>query len=219
LPETPQLSGPEVAPSDGSAPDSLVVFAHGYGSNGDDLIALAPQLQAILPRAQFLSPHAPEPCPMAPGGYQWFALSSLSKQERDAGTRQAAPALEAYIAAQLERFSLPPERLALIGFSQGTMVALHAGLRRQRGPGAIVGFSGTLAAPESLIDELGARPPILLVHGAADETVPVWLMFEAFGALQALQVPVERHVSQNTGHAVAPDGLEAATAFLRRSFG
>jgi len=217
--ETPTLSGPEAGPADGSPPDSLMIFAHGFGSNGEDLMGLVPHLQPALPKTQFFSPNAPEPCAMAPGGYQWFPLTSLSREERDTGTQQAAPALDAFIQSQLERFSLPPERLALVGFSQGTMLTLHVGLRRERPPAAIVGFSGTLAAPERLVDEIAARPPVLLIHGAADETVPVWLMFETFGALQAAKVPVERHVSQNTGHAIAQDGLQAATAFLQRSLG
>lgn len=214
--ETPMLSGPEVAPKDGSPPDSLVIFAHGYGSNGQDLIGLAAHLQPVLPKTQFLSPNAPEPCAMAPGGYQWFHLSSISREERDQGTVVAAPALDAYIDAQLERFALPPERLVLVGFSQGTMVSLHVGLRRTPPIAGILGFSGSLSAPERLIDEMRARPPVLLVHGAADETVPVWLMFEAYGALQAAKVPVERHVSQNTAHSIAADGLEAGARFLQR---
>jgi len=215
--ETPPLSGPEAGPKDGTAPDSIVIFAHGYGSNGQDLIGLVPHLQPVLPKTQFLSPNAPEACPMAPGGYQWFPLSSISREERDTGTYKAAPALEAYIAQQLARFELPPARLALVGFSQGTMVSLHAGLRYMPQIAGILGFSGSLAAPERLIDEMQARPPVMLVHGAADETVPVWLMFEAFGALQAAKVPVERHVSQNTGHSIAADGLEAGARFLQQA--
>jgi len=216
LSETPMLSGPEVAPKDGSPPDSLVIFAHGYGSNGQDLISLVPHLQPILPKTQFLSPNAPEPCAMAPGGYQWFHLSSISREERDDGTLSVAPTLDAYIDAQLDRFALPPERLALVGFSQGTMVSLHVGLRRTAPIAGILGFSGSLAAPERLIDEIRTPPPVLLIHGAADETVPVWLMFEAYGALQAAKVPVERHVSQNTAHSIAADGLEAGARFLQR---
>ncbi len=213
---SPLLSGPERGPADGSQPQSLVIFAHGYGSNGADLIGLVPHLAPHLPHTRFLSPNAPEPCPGVPGGYQWFPLTTISREERDRGCYQAAPVLARYIEAQLQRFSLPPERLALVGFSQGTMMALHVGLRHAPPLAGIVGFSGSLAAPGRLLDEMTARPPVLLVHGTADEVVPIWLMFEAYGALEALRVPVERHVSQNTAHSIAADGLARAAEFLKR---
>lgn len=215
----PTLHGPEAAPLSGGKPDSLVIFAHGYGSNGADLIALAPHLAQALPRAQFLSPNAPEPCPGAPGGYQWFPLTTISREERDAGTRAAAASLDRYIDAQLARFSLTPDRLALVGFSQGAMMALHVGLRRSAALGGIVGFSGSLASPRSLLAEMGPPPPVLLVHGTGDEVVPIWLMFEAFGALEAANIPVERHISQGVAHAIGPDGLKAAADFLKARLG
>ncbi|MFQ5346909.1 MAG: alpha/beta hydrolase, partial [Rhodothalassiaceae bacterium] len=174
----PLLSGPERGPADGGAPQSLVIFAHGYGSNGEDLIGLVPHLAPHLPHTQFLSPNAPEPCPGVPGGYQWFPLTTISREERDRGCYQAAPALAHYIETQRERFSLAPDRFALVGFSQGTMMALHVGLRHAPALAGIVGFSGSLAAPGRLLDEIAARPPVLLVHGANDDVVPVWLMFE-----------------------------------------
>lgn len=212
----PTLVGPEAAPRSGKAPTGLVIFAHGYGSNGADLIALAPHLADALPDVQFLSPNAPEPCPGAPGGYQWFPLTSISREERDQGTRAAAATLDQYIDTQLARFSLPPERCALVGFSQGTMMALHVGLRRRKPLAGIVGFSGSLAAPGRLIAEMGPPTPVLLVHGSHDDVVPVWLMFEAYGALEAANIPVERHVSDGVAHSIAPDGLRAAAAFLRK---
>lgn len=214
-----ELAGPEVAPKDGADPDSLVIFAHGYGSNGQDLIGLVPHLQPHLPKTQFLSPNACEPCPMAPGGYQWFPISSLDRTERDTGTYKAAPALDHYVSRQLDRFSVPANRCVLIGFSQGTMLSLHVGLRRQEPVAGILGFSGTLAAPGKLIDEMRSKPPVLLVHGAADEVIPVWLMFEAVGALQAANVPVDKHVSQNVPHSIGPDGLQKGAAFLKRVLG
>ncbi|WP_281300718.1 MULTISPECIES: alpha/beta fold hydrolase [unclassified Iodidimonas] len=212
----PMLSGPELAPAHGISPDSLVIFAHGYGSNGADLISLAPHFQNILPGAHFLSPNAPQPCPGAPQGYQWFPLTSISRAERDEGTAAAAAILDHYIDRQLDRFDLPANRLALVGFSQGTMMSLHVGLRRKQALAGIVGFSGSLASPGRLIEEMGPPPPVLLVHGAADDVVPVWLMFEAFGAMEAAKIPVERHISQNIAHSIAPDGLRKAVEFLKK---
>ncbi|GER07403.1 phospholipase [Iodidimonas muriae] len=212
---SPTLSGPEIAPQNGGTPDSLVIFAHGYGSNGQDLIGLAPHLQTVLPKTHFIAPDAPQPCNGAPQGYQWFPLTTISREERDEGTRNAAGTLDRFIDEQMARFGLPANRIALVGFSQGTMMSLHVGLRRPQALAGIVGFSGSLAAPGSLMDEMGSPSPVLLVHGAADDVVPVWLMFEAYGALEALKVPVDRHVSQNTQHSIAPDGLKKAADFLK----
>lgn len=212
----PLLHGPERAPAVGDAPDSLVVFLHGYGSNGEDLIALAEPLAQILPRTHFLSPNAIEPCPGAPNGYQWFPLATLARSERDTGVVRAAPVLGQWLDRQLARFSLPASRLALVGFSQGTMMALHVGLRRVAPVAGILGFSGALARISHLMDELRARPPVQLVHGDQDPVVPAWMMFEAVGALEAMKVPVDWHVSRNTPHSIAPDGLKVGADFLKR---
>lgn len=215
----PVLTGPEVPPAAGGAPDSLVILAHGYGSNGRDLIGLVPHLAPRLPRTHFIAPDAGEPCPGSPGGRQWFALTTISREERDAGCYRAAPMLDRFIDAQLDRFGLAPERLVLIGFSQGTMLSLHVGLRRAGRLGGILGFSGSLAAPGNLVAEMRSRPPVLLVHGANDDVVPVWLMFEAIGALEAAGVPVERHVSRDTAHSIAGDGLARGLDFLAARIG
>ena len=128
----PTLDGPRVPPASGGAATSLVILLHGYGSNGADLIGLVPYWRASLPDTAFVSPNAPEPCPGAPGGYQWWGLSSFDAGARAAGARRAAPALDAFIDAELARHGLSEGRLALVGFSQGTMMALHVGLRRER---------------------------------------------------------------------------------------
>lgn len=191
----------------------LVVLLHGYGSNGQDLDGLAGQMEGQLPGAAFLSPNAPEPCPGSPGGFQWFGLSALSREERDTGVYQAAPGVDAFLDAALARFDLPGEKLLLIGFSQGTMMALHAGLRRPCA--GILGFSGCLAAPERLKDEIRSRPPVMLIHGTHDQVLPFPLMFEAKGALEANGLSVGHHLSQNVPHAVGPDGLSQGLAFLK----
>ncbi len=213
------LSGPERAPARGGAPDALVIFLHGYGANGDDLVSLAEPFARVLPGAHFLSPHAIEPCPGAPGGYQWFPLSTLARSERDDGVARAGPVVAAYVEAQLARFGLAPERCVLVGFSQGTMLALHVGLRFRPQLAGVLGYSGALARIGMLMDELRARPPVQLVHGDQDPIVPAWMMFEAFGALEALRVPVNWHISRNTPHAIAPDGLDVGARFLQRVLG
>src|SRR5471032_3024039 len=161
------IDGPRVVPASGATARSLVILLHGYGSNGDDLISLAPHWRGVLPATVFVAPNAPEPCPGAPGGYQWWALTSPDRGGRAAGAARAAPVLDAFIDAELARHGLTEAQLALVGFSQGTMMALQVGPRRLRALAGIVGYSGMLADPEALASEVRTRPPVLLVHGDA----------------------------------------------------
>jgi phospholipase/carboxylesterase len=197
----------------------MVIFLHGYGSNGDDLMGLAPYWRPALPQAVFLAPNAPQPCPGAPGGYQWWALTDLSPAARAAGVRQSAAALNAYIDAQLARYGLTEDRLALVGFSQGTMVALHVGPRRAETLAGIVGYSGMLADPEALAAEVAAKPPVLLVHGSTDPTLPVVATHQAKAALEALGFDVAAHVSPGLGHSIDGEGLRLGGEFLVRRLG
>ncbi|HEX4180634.1 MAG TPA: dienelactone hydrolase family protein [Caulobacteraceae bacterium] len=208
------LSGPFVPPAAGGAPTSLVVLLHGYGSNGEDLIGLAPYWRAALPNTLFIAPNAPERCPGAPGGYQWWPLTSLSPDARAAGVRQPAPALNAFIDAQLERHGLTEDRLALVGFSQGTMMALHVAPRRERPIAGVVGFSGMLADPEALATEISTKPPVLLIHGEADPTLPVAAMHKAKAVLDGLGFEVGIHVSPGLGHSIDEAGLRLGGQFL-----
>src|SRR5690606_19447317 len=135
------LSGPSLDPRGGRAAEQLVVLLHGYGADGEDLIGLAPALQQVLPAAAFVAPNAPFPCEGAPFGYQWFGIWDRSPEERMAGLRLAASLIEPFIDDELARYGVPPDRLVLVGFSQGTMTSLHTGLRREVPPAGIVGFS------------------------------------------------------------------------------
>lgn len=206
------LDGPVLLPTSGKV-KSLVVLAHGYGSNGDDLISLGKNWQSLLPDTIFVAPNALEKSPH-PGGYQWFPINSFSKEERIEGTYKAAPILEDFIDQCLKKYGVPPDKLALVGFSQGTMLSLHIGLRRKQQIAGILGFSGALAAPEKMIAEMKTRPPVLLIHGAMDNVIPFPAIFEAVGALEAAGIKVEKHISQNTAHGIAQDGIEKGGAFL-----
>lgn len=201
-------------PAAGGKPSSLIVLLHGYGSNGEDLISLAPYWAKALPNTQFVSPNAPEPVPMAPGGYQWFPISRLDPREVEMGVQRASGTLEKFIDRELERYQIPPDRLALVGFSQGTMMALHVGLRRQR-LGAIVGFSGALPAAGKLKDEARSKPPVLLIHGDQDEMIPVSALFAAAEGLAAAEIGAQWHVSYGVPHSIGPDGLQLGGEFLR----
>jgi phospholipase/carboxylesterase len=209
------IDGPRLAPAAGGKPNLLVVLLHGYGSNGADLISLAPYWAKQLPGAAFLSPNAPEPVPMVPGGHQWFDLQRRDPAWMEQGVRQASLALERFLARELERHGLDAGRLALVGFSQGTMMALHVGLRRPVPPAAILGFSGALVAGAKLKEEAKGRPPILLVHGDRDEMIPMGAMFQAAEALAAADLSAQWHISYGVPHSIGSDGLELGGAFLK----
>ncbi len=218
-----ELDGPRVAPRSGSA-RQLVVFLHGFGADGNDLIEIGRAWQRYLPQAAFVSPHAPEPCGQAPGGRQWFALTFRDPNERWLGVNKATPLLQRFFDAELARHKLPPAALALVGFSQGTMMALHVGLRRAVPPAAIVGYSGILVLPpagnvETIVGEVTSRPPVLLSHGDQDDLIPPQALFQAAQGLAALGVPVEWHLSAGIGHGIDPEGLRHGGEFLARRFG
>jgi phospholipase/carboxylesterase len=214
---SPQLDGPRLAPAGGGAPRQLVVFLHGYGADGNDLIGLGREWARALPHTAFVSPHAPEPCGMAPMGRQWFDLSLGDMSLIAEGVKRAAPALQAFLDAELSRHGLPPDALALVGFSQGTMMALAVGLSRKPSPAAIVGYSGALATVETL-PAPGSGPAILLVHGDMDEVIPVDAMLMAREALGQAGLPVEWHVSQGIGHGIDGEGLRLGGEFLKQAF-
>jgi phospholipase/carboxylesterase len=215
-----ELDGPRLAPRSGAA-RQLVVFLHGYGADGNDLINIGQAWQGLMPQAAFVSPHAPEPCGMAPVGRQWFPLTFRDPNERWVGVNAAAPILNRFLDNELQRHKLPASALALVGFSQGTMMALHVGLRRAAAPAAIVGYSGLLvlppnAEPSAVAKDITVRPPVLLIHGDRDDLIPVQALTHATQGLAALGVPVEWHISQGIGHGIDGEGLRQGGEFLAR---
>jgi phospholipase/carboxylesterase len=209
------LDGPRIEPR-GLRPRALVVLLHGYGADGGDLIALGEQWRAVLPDAAFVSPNAPEQIPGHWGGLQWFSLDLRNPAEYWRGAERARPLLDGFLDAELTRYGLGPDRLALVGFSQGCMMALHTGLRRAVPVAGIVGYSGRLVAPERLAEDIRARPPTLLVHGDDDEVVPVDALHTAREALAGAGVPLEWHVRPGPGHGIDGDGLRLGAEHLAR---
>jgi phospholipase/carboxylesterase len=211
------LDGPRLPAASGKA-DALVVLLHGYGADGNDLIALGAEWRQALPNAAFVAPHAPEPCAEAPTmGRQWFALSRTDPDSRWRGAQAAHPVLDRFLDEELARTGVAPARLALVGFSQGAMMALHVGLRRKVPPAAILAYSGLLVGPQYLAAEITCRPPVLLVHGEADPVVPFESLALARNALAEAGIACRWHAAAGLGHGIDAAGLEQGGAFLAAS--
>ena len=206
------MNGASLKPRSGQAPKQIVLLLHGFGSSGSDMISLAPHWQDALPDALFLAPHAPQRCGMMGAGYQWWGLSGFHPQALAAGAASAAPAIEQFIDRKLDQYGLTEANLAIIGFSQGTMMALHVGLRRPQRVAAIVGYSGMLTDAAHLADV--PKPPVLLVHGSADPVVPVAALHMAEAELKRAGIDVKTHVSFGLGHSVDPVGLRLGRDFI-----
>ena len=217
------LDGPRLKPLSGVA-KQLVVILHGYGADGNDLIEIGRQWQKILPDAAFVSPPAHEACAMSPGGRQWFRLTDRNPHERWAGACSAHPVIDAFIDEELADLGLGPEKLAIAGFSQGAMMALHVGLRRRVAPAGIIGLSGTLIGPENL-GELPDRatssgpPPVFVMHGHMDEVIPVDAMFMTADQLAEAGIPCQWHLAIGLGHGIDAEEIRQGAMFLARAFG
>lgn len=215
---TRALKSERRGPASGGKPKSAVVFVHGYGADGSDLLGLADPLGPHLPDTVFFAPDAPESCVANPFGFQWFPIPRMdgsSEEQALSGLAAAADDLNAFLDKLLADEGLTPDRLALVGFSQGTMISLHVALRRTERLAGVVGFSGRLMVPELLEAEMVSQPPILLIHGDQDDVVPLESLPQAADALVAAGIEIYTHVSKGTGHGIAHDGLSLALSFLR----
>ena len=211
------LDGPRWGPASKATPKQLVVLCHGLGADGHDLIDLAPTWSHAVPDALFVSVDAPYPHESG-FGRQWWSVEDRTPAVMEAGARRAAGFLDAFIDAELARLGLPAEAYALMGFSQGAMTVLFTGLRRATAPRAILAFSGALVAPETLAAELANRAPVLIVHGEADDVVPVHRSRDAETALRAANVPVEAVYVPRLGHGIDDTGLSMGALALQRAF-
>ncbi|MEM1385150.1 MAG: dienelactone hydrolase family protein [Pseudomonadota bacterium] len=210
-----ELTGHRAAAQSGTT-RSLVILLHGYGADGGDLFGLAQPLGKHLPDTVFLAPNAPERCRINPMGYQWFPIPWIdgsAEAEMEASFSRSIGLLDAYLTASMAAEGVAPEAVALIGFSQGTMMSLHVAPRRAEGLAGVVGFSGRLVLAERL-SEVKSRPPVLLVHGDGDEVIPPAALGEAEAALTGAGFEVATHISSGIGHGIGPDGLGLALGFL-----
>jgi phospholipase/carboxylesterase len=215
----PELSGPEAAPASGGPAKQLIVFVHGYGADGNDLISLAQYFAQVAPDAAFISPDAPYRCDGSPFGRQWYDVWMKDPEQRLAAIRSTAAIFDNFIIGQLDRHGLTEDRLVLVGFSQGTMMSLFAGPRRETSMAGIVGYSGRMEAPERLKDEIRSRPPVVMVHGDSDELLAVSEMETAAAALGESGVEIETHVRPGLGHGIDEEGIRIGLEFVKRVLG
>ncbi len=196
---------------------TLAIFVHGYGADGNDLISLSEPLGEHLPDTVFYAPDAPNPCQMSPMGREWFPIPWIdgsSEEVARAGMDEAVQIFNDWFDETMQTEGMDAAHTFLIGFSQGTMMSLHVAPRRDEPLAGVVGFSGRLLEPETLAAEIKSRPPVLLVHGDADDVVPPSSLPEAAEALSKAGFEVYTHISKGTGHGIAPDGLGVALQFI-----
>lgn len=210
------LQGPRLRPVDGQRPSGLVVLLHGYSMSGHDMMPLARMLQASLPEVEFVAPHGH--LPLAGGGRAWMALRTLAPAEFWDGAVAARPILDHLLDAERESLELPEDRVVLLGFSQGAVLALHIGLRQGAAPAAIIGYSGLLAGPEYLEDEVVAHPPVTLIHGELDAIVSFREMEAAATTLRTAGIPVSTHLARGAGHTITPEGASWGLRAIREAF-
>ncbi|MGE3246782.1 MAG: alpha/beta hydrolase [Beijerinckiaceae bacterium] len=218
-----KIDGPRIPAASGKT-RQLIVILHGYGADGHDLIEIGRQWQGLFPDAAFVAPHAHEPCAMSPGGRQWFNLTDRNPHERWSGAVSARSVIDPFLDAELATHSLTDADLALVGFSQGAMMALHVGLRRPKAPAAVLAYSGLLVGPEHIAeasarDSSGNPPPVLLVHGSHDDVVPVESLFSSGNQLADASIPVQWHLALGLGHGIDGEGIRQGACFLSHSFG
>lgn len=213
-----ELNGPEIRPSSGNKPDQLIVLLHGVGADGNDLISLAPEFAKILPDAHFVSPNAPYPCDMAPFGHQWFSLQDRDPVRILKEVQETAPIVDNFLSNKLTELSLTDKNLSLIGFSQGTMMSLFVGPRREKGCAGILGYSGAIIGEELLDMEKKSSSPVCLVHGNADMVVDFQLMRLAESTLNKNGFKTEAHEINGLGHGIDFQGIEIGKNFLQRIF-
>lgn len=214
---TRELNFGRVAAQSGQA-KSLVVFLHGYGADGADLLGLADPLAPYLPDTVFMAADAPSPCAGNPFGRQWFPIPRVdgsTEVEAAVEMNRAAEDLNAFLDQRLAEEGLSPAALALVGFSQGAMMSLHVAPRRAQAMAGVVAISGKLMRPQVLAQEAKVKPPVMLIHGDRDDVVPFHEMQAAGNALVAAGFETFGHVMQGTGHGIAPDGLGVTMQFLK----
>lgn len=210
-----RLSGPALMPKNGKAPESAVLILHGLGADGENMIGISPYMAKHLPNTVFVAPNAPFEFDMYSVGYQWFSLTDRDPAKMLAGVKTAAPILNEFIDDIMREFNLTEDKIALVGFSQGTMTALYTAVRREKKLAGIVGFSGAMIAPQLVAAEAISKPDVCLIHGEDDDVVPFAAMAQAEQSLKENGFNIESHARPNLPHSIDPEGIDFASAFLK----
>ncbi|MCH9753389.1 MAG: dienelactone hydrolase family protein [Alphaproteobacteria bacterium] len=214
------LTGPELKPRSGRKPKKLIILLHGLGADGNNLIDVAGMLNRFIPDTYFIAPNAPHPYYPGMAGYKWIeSIQNVTEEELVSQLNEVEKTVNEFIDYQLERFGLTEADLALVGFSQGTIVSLHSLLRRKKPAALIVGFSGALFGPQLLKKEIKSKPPVVLIHGEEDDILPIQMMHDAYDALKANDVEVEKHGYPNLAHSIGQEGFELAVNRLKSKLG
>ena len=210
------LDGPEIKSRSGKAPKNLVLFMHGVGEDGRNIYDICMVLNRCIPDTHFLCPNGPFPYDMGFDGYQWFSLQDRSEHVLLEGINKALPIVNEYIDYNLKRFNLNDSNLAIMGFSQGCMMALHLGLRRPNPPACVIGFSGALIGGSALKNYKTNNPPIILSHGDLDQVVELNMMKNSVDLLKKLNKNVESHIFRGLSHELNEDSLNLAVDNLKK---
>ena len=211
------IENTEMRPAKSGTTRSLLVFIHGYGANGADLIGLSDALDDILPDTHFLSPDGPDPCLVNPGGRQWFPVSFIdgsTEAQSQNSARRSLLLLSKFLNQEMKRHGVAADMTALFGFSQGAALALHLATQFSPQLSCVAGFSGRLLRDTEIGEEVLSRPPVLLVHGDSDNVIPAEKTHQAEAALSRAGVAVRTHISPETGHGIAPCGINEARRFF-----
>ena len=212
----PELNAYRFGPLAAGRPRQIVVFLHGLGSDGQDLISLAPHFAAELPNALFVSPDAPFPCDMAPYGHQWFSLREWTQEAMQKGVEQVAPIVDNFLDKLLKTTGLTDKEMALVGFSQGTMTSLYVAPRRVNACAGVLGYSGALLDAKGLTAPSIHKLPTFLIHGESDNVVPITAWHQAMAGLKEADFPVEGITIPRLTHGIEETGIAQGLAFLKK---
>ena len=213
-----ELTGPELSAKNGNSPKQLILLLHGIGKTGQELSNVAEKARNIFPNAYFICPNAPYPHDNGSDGYQWFSIKDMSEASLLKGLNNSMKLLNGLVNAQLDKFKLKEKDLAVVGFSQGSMVALHTFLRRSNPVASLVGFSGTIVSPYLLNKELKSKPNVLLVHGKEDPIVPFKYLRLTYQSLRSLGLDVKKCIYSDLGHSINIHGINEAIKFITSCF-
>ena len=211
------LENVSIPPLSKSKPKQIVILCHGYGGDGKDISSLAINWQRFLPDAIFLCPNAPEICAINPQGFQWFDLTSENETIIFEKTLIAEKKLNTFIDQALNNFQLNLSNLALVGFSQGTMISIQVALKKKEQINCLIGYSGKIINQKHLSDNIKSKPKIFLMHGDNDTVVPPTHLLESKEFLVNHDIKVKNKMFKDCEHRIPVEGISLGLGFLRKN--